>query len=159
MPLIRDGQIIEDVWTAVGDDAPLPSEGDVVLAFERFEAERDALKARNGRTGVRLENSVDPDEIAGALHEIDLVALVFPAFTDGRAYSQARHLRTHLGFTGELRAVGAVFADQAAFLKRVGFDSFETSSDQPVEVWDNAANSMSVAYQRGYDGPQTTRQF
>lgn len=159
MPLIRDGQIIEDAWTRLGDEDALPESGDVIVSFERFQSEREALKARNGRSGVALDNDVEPEDIAELLPKVDLIALTFPAFTDGRAYSQARQLRIQLGYEGELRATGVVLADQAAFLKRVGFDTFETQSSQPVEVWNRAARSMSVAYQRGYGGDQATRQF
>lgn len=159
MPLIRDGQIIEDNWTTVDDLEALPASGDIIVSLYRFLAERPALVAREGRLGLAIDNAIDPDDIQGFLGDVDLISLEFPAFTDGRAYSQAHHLRTHLGFTGELRATGVVLADQAAFLTRVGFDTFETVSNQPLEVWKRAATSMTVAYQRGYTGPQTTRQL
>lgn len=159
MPLIRDGQIVADSWKRLDDDEALPETGDMIVSLQRFQSERVALKKRDGRTGIALGNDIEPDDIADFLPEVDLIALTFPAFTDGRAYSQARQLRTQLGFKGELRATGAVLADQAAFLKRVGFDTFETQSGQPLEVWNRAARSMSVAYQRGYGGDQITRQL
>ena len=81
---------------------------------------------------------MDPDEIAAHLDDLDLIALDFPAFTDGRAYSQARQLRTKLGYTGELRATGNVLADQAGFLIQVGFDTFEVVSDQSLDVWNKS---------------------
>ena len=56
-----------------------------------------------------------------------LIILDFPKFTDGRAYTQARLLRERLGYTGELRASGAVFIDQLPFLLRCGFDSFASA--------------------------------
>ena len=159
MPLIRDGQIVEDNWTLVDDLEPLPASGDIIVSLDRFLAERPALIARKGQLGLVVDNAIDPDDIQDFLADVDLISLEFPAFTDGRAYSQAHHLRTHLGFKGELRATGVVLADQAAFLARVGFDTFETESNQPLDVWKRAASSMSVAYQRGYTGPQTTRQL
>ena len=64
-------------------------------------------------------------ELAPHLDRIALVALVFPGFRDGRAYSQARILRERYGFGGELRATGQVLRDQFLFLLRAGFDSFE----------------------------------
>ena len=157
MPLIKDGQIIEDSWVMLDDEAELPLQGDVILSLERLKSEADAIKARSGRTGVSLENSVDEEEVEAFLPLLDLIALNFPAFTDGRAYSQARQLRTKLGFTGELRATGNVLADQAAFLYRVGFDAFEVDASQSIDVWNKAVRSISVAYQRGYDGEQATR--
>ena len=157
MPLIKDGQIVEDGWITLDDEAEIPSQGDVIISLERLRQEGDAIKTRTGRLGVALDNSIDESEVEAYLHQLDLIALHFPAFTDGRAYSQARQLRTKLGFTGELRATGNVLADQAAFLARVGFDSFEVDSAQSIDVWNKALRSMSVAYQRGYDGEQLTR--
>ncbi len=157
MPLIKDGQIVEDNWITLDDEADLPIQGDVIVSLERLEKEADAIKARLGRTGVALENNVDENEVEAYLSHLDLIALTFPAFTDGRAYSQARQLRTKLGFEGELRATGNVLVDQATFLCRVGFDSFEVDTTQSIDVWNQALHSMSVAYQRGYDGEQATR--
>lgn len=159
MPLIRDGQFVEDSWTTVDDIEPLPETGDLIVSLDRFLNERAELTAREGRLGVAIDNAIDPNGLKDFLSDIDLIALEFPAFTDGRAYSQAQHLRSHLDFTGELRATGTVLADQATFLSRVGFDTFDTESDQPLEVWQKAATSMSVAYQRNYGGSQATRQL
>jgi uncharacterized protein (DUF934 family) len=157
MPLIKDGQIVDDGWVFLSDEAELPSRGDVIVSLERLKKETDAIQARTGRTGVALDNSIDEGEVEVYLPHLDLIALTFPAFTDGRAYSQARQLRTKYGFEGELRATGNVLADQAAFLHRVGFDSFEVDAAQSLDVWNKAVRSMSVAYQRGYDGEQATR--
>ncbi|MFQ5626457.1 MAG: DUF934 domain-containing protein, partial [Methyloligellaceae bacterium] len=99
----------------------------------------------------------DPGELEAHLAHLDVIALNFPAFTDGRAYSQARRLRTEFGFEGELRATGEVLADQAGFLTQVGFDTFEVENGLSLDVWNKAARSMTLAYQRGYDGDQETR--
>ena len=73
------------------------------------------------QTGVvALANDVDPRtlDISG----ITRIDLQFPAFTDGRAYSQAFLLRRRLGITGELRATGDVLIDQLVQMQRTGFD-------------------------------------
>ena len=157
MPLIKDGHFIEDSWTVLDQDEEVPTKGDVIVPLERYLAQPDALNRRVGRVGVALENTADPEDIAPYLGDIDLVALAFPAFTDGRAYSQARQLRNQLGFSGELRATGNVLADQAGFLKQVGFDGFEVASDLSIDVWHKASNAVTLAYQRGYDGNRKTR--
>ena len=159
MPLIKNGRFAEDRWVTLGDDAVIPEQGDVIISLTRLKQEGASIKARTGRLGVALENSIDEREIEAYVPHIDLIALHFPAFTDGRAYSQARRLRTKYGFTGELRATGNILADQAAFLARVGFDSFEVDADLSIDVWNNALRSMSLAYQRGYDGEQSTREL
>ncbi|MDA7947498.1 MAG: DUF934 domain-containing protein [Hyphomicrobiaceae bacterium] len=157
MPLIKDGQFVEDSWTVLQQDDEVPPKGDVIVPLERYLSDTDELNRRVGRVGVALENTADPDDIAPYLNDIDLVALTFPAFTDGRAYSQARQLRHHLGFGGELRATGNVLADQAGFLKQVGFDAFEVTPNQSIDIWVKASEAVTLAYQRGYDGNRKTR--
>lgn len=157
MQLIRDGQIVENSWVIIDDETELHSKGDIIVSLGRLKNEPDTLIARTGRLGIALENDADEDEVETFLAQIDLITLRFPAFTDGRAYSQAHQLRTKLGYEGELRATGNVLADQAAFLCRVGFDSFEIDDSQSIDVWNMALGSMTVAYQRGYDGEQATR--
>ena len=73
------------------------------------------------KTGVlELANDLDPRtlDLAG----VTRIDLQFPAFTDGRAYSQAFLLRRRLGFAGELRATGDVLIDQLVQMQRTGFD-------------------------------------
>ena len=75
----------------------------------------------SAKTGVlELANDVDPRTLD--LSGITRVDLQFPAFTDGRAYSQAFLLRRRLRFAGELRATGDVLIDQLVQMQRSGFD-------------------------------------
>ena len=67
-----------------------------------------------------LANDVDPRTLD--LNGVNRIDLVFPKFTDGRAYSQAFLLRRRLDFTGELRATGDVLIDQLVQMQRTGFD-------------------------------------
>ena len=69
---------------------------------------------------LELANDVDPRTLD--LTGITRIDLQFPAFTDGRAYSQAFLLRRRLRFTGELRATGDVLIDQLVQMQRTGFD-------------------------------------
>jgi len=69
---------------------------------------------------LELSNDVDPRTLD--LNGITRIDLQFPAFTDGRAYSQAFLLRRRLHFAGELRATGDVLIDQLVQMKRTGFD-------------------------------------
>ena len=61
--------------------------------------------------GVLLANDVEVREIAGDLPRLALVALQFPKWVDGRAYSQAHVLRSRYRFGGEVRATGEVLVD------------------------------------------------
>jgi uncharacterized protein (DUF934 family) len=69
---------------------------------------------------LTLANNVDPRTLD--LSGVTRIDLQFPAFTDGRAYSQAFLLRRRLRFTGELRATGDVLIDQLVQMQRTGFD-------------------------------------
>ena len=121
MALIKDGAVVDDAWITVSDDAALP-DAPVIVSFDRWKAERDHLIGRNAPLGIRLASGQSPDEIAGDLDRFSLVALEFPVFTDGRAFTSARILRERYGFFGEIRAVGDVLRDQILFMMRCGFD-------------------------------------
>ena len=74
-----------------------------------------------GQAGaLALANDVDPRTLD--LSGVTRIDLQFPAFTDGRAYSQAFLLRRRLRFVGELRATGDVLIDQLVQMQRTGFD-------------------------------------
>ena len=87
---------------------------------------------------VDLSNTDDPEALQAALLDLNLIRIAFPAFNDGRAFTVARRLR-EMGFTGTLRALGPVIADQYAMLRRTGFDQVEIPDDlatrQPAEQW------------------------
>src|SRR5260370_27333531 len=98
MPLIKDGAFVEDAYSAVADDAPLPQAGPFVVTLARCRKDRDAILARNVSIGVRLTSADGPESLAEDLQRISLVVLEFPYFKDGRAFSWARMLRARLGF-------------------------------------------------------------
>jgi uncharacterized protein (DUF934 family) len=158
VPLLKHGKRATDPWQRVEGDAPIPSEGPVLVELARFREEREALVDRGAPVGVLLRPDESPDEIAGDLETLDLVALSFPAFKDGRAYSSARILREHLGYRGELRAVGDVLLEQLHFMERAGFDAFEIDSDDPERDWRIAQSDMSHWYQPTGDGRPTAIQ-
>ncbi len=150
MPLLKDGTIIEDIWVFIDDDSDIPVHGNIVVSFERLKNSVETLDACSGNLGVRLENDIDAHELAPYIEKLALIALHFPAFTDGRAYSQARIIITQLKFTGELRATGNVLVDQAVFMSRCGFDAFEIDERHPASHWTRITNAISLAYQQGY---------
>ena len=151
MPLIKDGQLTEDLWTEVADDEEIPAGVDPIVSLERWQAERETLSQRNGPLGLRLRSDQPPAEIAEEVGRFDVIALEFPKFTDGRAYSYARLLRERYGFTGELRAVGNVLRDQFQFMLRCGFDALEVADPSLAEDWEAATSEMSLVYQRAGD--------
>lgn len=152
MPLIKNGRVIADPWRHLSDEEALPEAGAVIVSLERWRLEREALTARSAPAGVRLASHQAAEEIAADLSRFDLVALEFPTFKDGRAYSTARILRERYGFGGELRAVGNVLRDQFLFMARCGFDAFEVADDDEAAAWERAMAEFSVWYQPATDG-------
>jgi len=152
MSLLKRGALALDPWVAIADDASLPEARSPIVSLARWQRERVALRARNGAIGVRLPNSAAVEEIAGDLDRLALVALEFPKFNDGRAFSQARLLRERYSYRGELRATGQVLRDQLLFMARCGFDAFEIAKGDPVESWQQALAAFTVFYQPTGDG-------
>ena len=151
MPLIdRNGSSVRDPYVEVDGIGDLPDGQAAILPAAEFQANRAALQGRNAPLAVRLPNDREVAEIADELHRLDAVVLEFPAFKDGRAYSQARLLRQRHGYTGEIRATGDVLQDQAIFLVRCGFDAFEVD-DHTAERWQAALQRISVVYQKAAD--------
>jgi len=108
---------------------------------------------------LSIANTDDVLQLGDRLKGVRLIALHFPKFTDGRAYSQARLLRERLGYGGELRATGAVFLDQLPFLLRCGFDSFESDQKGFGPALAKARTLFSVVYQPTGDGRATAGQL
>ena len=154
MPLvIKQRQIIADDWHLVVDEAELPA-GPVIVSLARWQQDKAALLARDAPVGVQLPNTVAVAEIAEDLPHWAVVALEFPKFADGRAYSQARLLRERFGYQGEIRAVGEVLRDQLFFMARSGFDAFVLRADQDQAAALAAFNDFSQSYQPAADQPQ-----
>jgi len=153
MPLLKFGEFVEDDWVALIDGESLPQGSDVIVPFERLVEDIDTLKAHNGSLGVAFPNDASIEDLKPYLANLDVVVLSFPAFGDGRAYSQAKKLKSQLGFSGEIRASGNVLPDQFAFMRQCGFNAFDVPDRQSLDAWQQSATSMTVAYQRGF-GPE-----
>ena len=147
----KSGRIVDDAFVRVPDDAPVPDGVPVIVPAARYLADTEAFARRAAPVGVLWPNNVNVAELAPHLDRLALVALVFPTFRDGRAYSQARLLRERFGFRGELRATGQILRDQFLFLARSGFDSFEVLKDSDAEAFAAALARYSVFYQPAAD--------
>ena len=156
MQLVKSGRIVEDGFVRLLDDAPLPEGVPVLLPAARLVADAPELVLRQAPVGVIWPNDRRISELSPYLDWVALVALVFPTFKDGRAYSQARLLRERHGFRGELRATGQVLRDQALFMQRAGFDAFEVTKEADAPHFAAAVQRYSVFYQPTGDGRPTT---
>jgi phosphoadenosine phosphosulfate reductase len=108
------------------DGEALP-DAPVLVSKERWLTERNGLAGRKAPIGLLIAAGDTVEDVAADVGRFALIALDFPKFSDGRAFSTARLLREKFRYTGELRAVGNVLSDQIPYMRRVGFDAFEVT--------------------------------
>jgi uncharacterized protein (DUF934 family) len=155
MPLVKGGKITDDHFVQVADGAELPADGSVLVSAARLLENPEALFARSGKVGVIWPNNRDVDDLVPYLDRLSMVALMFPTFRDGRAYSQARLIRERYLYRGELRATGQVLRDQFVFMLRAGFDAFDVKKQADAEAFAQTVRRYSVFYQPTGDGRLT----
>ncbi|PZP22523.1 MULTISPECIES: DUF934 domain-containing protein [Pseudomonas] len=154
--IIKDGQVVNETWHLLGKDATLdgmPNCDDLIVPLALWREHAHALKARDGGLGVWLEAGEEIEEIADQLEHFQVIALNFPAFTDGRHSSTAYMLRTRYGYKGEVRAIGDVLRDQMFALKRCGFDAFAVREDKDPFDALKGLDDFSEVYQASADQP------
>lgn len=152
MTLIAATGAKPDAYTRVDTArAATTAEGPVIMPLALADAARTVLP--DLRFGLSVPNSATIEEIAPHLDAADLIAVEFPAFSDGRGLSLAKRLR-RAGFDGTLRASGPLIADQFAEALACGFDEVEVpetmANRQPVQQWMAAKDSVTRHYQTGY---------
>lgn len=143
-----------DRWRSVGgDDGPMVTitpQPNRLLSLAQWRSVRSTWPAALP-VGVALPNDAPVEELAEDLAarraEIALVALHFPKWTDGRAYSQARLLRSRWRYAGEIRATGEVLVDMLPLLARTGFDAVLLRADQSIDAAERALGFFPGHYQ------------
>ncbi|MGH8493481.1 MAG: DUF934 domain-containing protein [Moraxellaceae bacterium] len=148
--LIKDGAIVDDtfIFVSPAEDGSLSLPASPVLVkLATWQAHRDALLAHPHSKGVQLAPDEFAESIITDLDQLELIAIEFPAFADGRGYSTAHLLRGRLGFKGELRAVGDVFKDTLFYQQRCGFNAFAVKEGKSLEDALLALSTFSQPYQ------------
>jgi uncharacterized protein (DUF934 family) len=148
--LIKDNAIIDDAYTLISPNEDgsltLPAAA-VLVSLATWLSHRDALLAHPHGRGVQLSPHEMAESIAADAGKLDLIAIEFPAFVDGRGYSTAYILRNRLGFKAELRAVGDVFKDTLFYQQRSGFNAFAVRADKNLEDALHGLTTFSQPYQ------------
>lgn len=139
MPALVKGQrIVDDAWQLVETIADYVPEN-AIVPFDKL--------ADTGASAAWVEGDLEIDEAGAELASLDLVAVHFAAFADGRGLSLATLLRNRFDFQGELRAIGAVQPDLTPFMQRCGFDAFVLDDEHSAQTAINCMASMSDFYQ------------
>ncbi|MDP6095312.1 MAG: DUF934 domain-containing protein [Gammaproteobacteria bacterium] len=156
--LIKDGAIVNDRWTWL-KEATNPAvlkmipRKNLIVPLKLWRYEQEELFEFPGDISIWLNSHENVADIGEQLHELPLIALNFPVFSDGRPYSKARELRYDFGYKGELRAIGDVLRDQIFYMSRCGFDAFSPRYDQDVESCLEALEDFNTAYQASVAEP------
>jgi uncharacterized protein (DUF934 family) len=156
--LVKDGAIVDDSWTLLdkpeGDTAAVAvPAGQVIVPLSIWLAQSDNLKARTD-IGVWLDSDETADQLGADAQQLPLVAVNFPTFMDGRAFSTARLLRERFGFIGELRAVGNFMRDQLCYLRRCGVNAFAFANPEvDLDAALKSLNDFTEYYQASVDQP------
>jgi uncharacterized protein (DUF934 family) len=157
--VLRRREIVSDDWRHLAEDPDAAPEAcGLIVPWQELRAHPELWAAHAGPLGVRIGPADRVEDLAPDLKRFALVAVEFPGPTEGRGYTQGRLLRTRLGFTQELRALGpAVKRDLIFALARCGFDAFEVAAGEDLAACARALDRYSVAYQSAA-GPATLRQ-
>ena len=137
----------DDPWTLIRSPETEPSAGMLILPLAHW-LESPSTHA------VWLGPDDGVENLLPWLSSLPLIALDFPSFRDGRAYSQAYLLRSRFGWKGELRAIGDVLRDQLSHMRQCGFDSFAVREDKSADDALKGLVGMSVLYGRSVIEPR-----
>jgi len=161
--MIKNQQIIEDNWVllkgAESDKLQELSTSDLIiplhswLQWQKEGPQGGQQLNRPGRIAVWLDSHELPAQLGNSLHKLEMIALNFPVFRDGRPYSSARELRQNFAFKGDIRAVGDVLRDQLFYMQRCGFTEFAMREDQNLQQALTAFEDFHEGYQSSIDRP------
>ncbi len=152
--LVKNGSVQDDAWeVVVSDEAPSSGKQQLLPLAQFLElAESDKLNYLD--TGCWLKSDDDIELLAPYIKRLCVIGIHFETFMDGRSFSQARTIREHLDYEGELRAIGAYIQDQMFYLSRCGIDAFVVAEDADFESIHESLNDFNESYQAAYDEAQ-----
>ena len=155
--LIKHRTIVQDDWTLLREANSIEEISQagkqIIISLTHWKQFQDELTSFAGKIGIWLESSQSPKEIIADVNNFEVIALDFPVFSDGRAYSYARELRNDLEYAGELRAIGDVLRDQLYYMSSCGFDAFDLRDDQDAPSAITAFDDFKEAYQASVKQP------
>jgi uncharacterized protein (DUF934 family) len=150
-------QPAQDPWRAVvGEFGPTPIPpvaAHSLLTLEQWQAVRSTWPI-DVPVAITLANTAEVEDLAEDLPRFALVALQFPKWIDGRAYSQARVLRSRLRYAAQIRATGDVVVDMLPLLVRTGFDSVQLRDGQSESSARRALSLVTDFYQGDVHQPR-----
>ena len=139
--MIHERRVVPRRWrlaTEAGPGAIVPH-----ATWRELEAQGVDLSG----VGVSIENHEDARVVRDLLDRVPVIAVAFPSWRDGRAYSQVRKIRYLWGYRGVVLAHGEVLRDQLLWMSRCGVDAFHLREDQDPVASLAAFSLYSAFYQ------------
>ena len=143
--LVKDQQIVEDPWQLL-ETIPDYVPSNAIVPAEQIK--------NSNATAAWVDGDSEIEEYGDKLSTLDLVAVHFPMFADGRGLSLGALLRKRYEFEGELRAFGQVQPDLTPFMSRCGFDAFVLENELAAQTAIRCMSSMSDFYQGSVIQPE-----
>jgi len=156
MQVIINHQIKDIDWEISDQIRP---EGNLIFPYEFYSENKDFLLSRSGKTGVILNGEVPVENIESDLDKLDLIALDFPNYVDGRCFSHARLLREAFQYQGDILAIGDILRDQVAHLERCGVNLIKFTDHRNIEDALKAFSEFSTPYQPAVDNSKPVWQL
>ncbi|MDE1158735.1 MAG: DUF934 domain-containing protein [Neorhizobium sp.] len=147
------GFVENEPWVVETEDLKASGDQKVLLPLAAFIAA--AQTSNDIGLGVLIEPADDVAALEPYIPRIEIIAVAFPAFSDGRAFSHATLLRERLGYSREIRAVGDVLIDQVPLMLRCGIDSFAVTNATALQrLEENRLPGIDVYYQPAARGAE-----
>jgi len=152
--LIKGGRVIGDEWARVDEVANGSVASHTILPAAYALSHLDSLFDDGRKIGIWIDGATEPEQLAALIDRVALIAVRFAALNDGRGLSIAVVLRTRLGYTRELRAIGEVHEDVLHYMHRCGFDAYELPDGHDPAVALASMASYSDYYQGSVIDPR-----
>jgi uncharacterized protein (DUF934 family) len=145
--MILDKAVVASFTTLLMEPDPnAAAEPGTCIPLAGWLARRAAGQDLRG-VGVIANGADDISALEPHLADVPVVALQFPVFSDGRAYSHAYRLRKTWRYPGPIIAFGDVLRDQILYMSRVGINGFYMRADQKLDESLAAFRLYSAYYQ------------
>ncbi|MES2626990.1 MAG: DUF934 domain-containing protein [Pseudomonadota bacterium] len=161
MPRLIDtkANLLANPWVLLAKDCTLETavaapDSHLIVPANLWLVHKEDLQKTGKQLAVWLDSDQTAKLIANDLGSLSMIALNFPLFMDGRAYSTATILRKHYHYEGEIRAIGDVLRDQLFMMKRCGFTTFDLRDTVKMEDAATAFNDFSNNYQTTVETPE-----
>lgn len=151
--IIKDNAITESEFAVTDAESATVEGSNQILPLAFYLENKATLTGRND-IGVWLEAGEDIETLGEDVHELPIIALNFPTFSDGRSYSNANVLRRTLNYQGEVRAIGDVRRDQINNMVNCGFNAFEPAAGQDADKCLQELEGFSENYQSTITRPE-----